>query len=62
MSVEPAGVVASGVVTGNANVGGVKGDPAGDDVDGVALGDDEGLAVGVGVGEGGWRVDVGRFF
>ena len=53
VSVEPAGVVAAGLVTGNANVGDGKADPAGDAVDGVPLGDGEGLGVGLGVGEGG---------
>jgi hypothetical protein len=38
-------VVAAGLVTGNANVG--------DAVDGVPLGDCEGLGVGLGVGEDG---------
>jgi hypothetical protein len=50
---EPAGVVAAGLVTGNANVGDGKAEPAGDAVDGVPLGDGEGLDVGLGVGEGG---------
>jgi len=50
---EPAGVVAAGLVTGNANVGDGKAEPAGDAVDGVPLGDGEGLGVGLGVGEGG---------
>jgi hypothetical protein len=49
----PAGVVAAGLVTGNANVGDAKADPAGDAVDGAPLGDGEGLEVGLGVGEGG---------
>jgi len=49
---EPAGVVAAGLVTGNANVGDGKAEPAGDAVDGVPLGDGEGLGVGLGVGEG----------
>ncbi len=48
-----AGVVASGLVTGNANVGDGKAEPAGDAVDGVPLGYGEGLDVGLGVGEGG---------
>src|SRR5207249_1907779 len=43
---EPPGVVAAGLVTGNANVGDAKADPAGDAVDGVPLGDGEGLGVG----------------
>jgi hypothetical protein len=51
--VELAGVVAAGLVTGNANVGDGKADPAGDGVDGVPLGDGEGLDVELGVGEGG---------
>jgi hypothetical protein len=51
--VKPAGVVAAGLVTGNANVGDGKADPAGDAVEGVPLGDGEGLRVGLGVGEGG---------
>jgi hypothetical protein len=50
---EPAGVVAAGLVTGNANVGDVNAELAGDAVDGVPLGDGEGLDVGLGVGEGG---------
>jgi hypothetical protein len=50
---EPAGVVAAGLVTGNATVGDGKAEPAGDAVDGVPLGDDEELGVGLGVGEGG---------
>ena len=49
---EPAGVVAAGLVTGNANVGDGKAEPAGDAVDGVPLGDGEGLGVELGVGEG----------
>jgi len=53
IAVEPAGVVAAGLVTGNANVGDGKADPGGDAVDGVPLGDGEGLDVGLGVGEGG---------
>jgi len=53
VSVEPIGVLAAGLVTGNANVGDGKADPVGDAVDGVPLGDDEGLGVGLGVGDGG---------
>jgi hypothetical protein len=45
-------VVAAGLVTGNANVGDGKAEPAGDAVDGVPLGDGEELGVGLGVGEG----------
>jgi hypothetical protein len=49
----PAGVVAAGLVTGNANAGDGKAEPAGDAVDGVPLGDGEELGVGLGVGEDG---------
>jgi hypothetical protein len=53
VSVEPAGVVAAGLVTGNANVGDGKADPVGDAANGVPLGDGEGLGVGLGLGDGG---------
>jgi hypothetical protein len=53
VSVEPARVVAAGLVTGNANVGDGKADPVGDAADGVPLGDGEGLGVGLGLGDGG---------
>ena len=52
-TVELPGGAATGLATGNANVGDGKAEPAGDAVDGVPLGDCEGLDVGLGVGEGG---------
>ena len=52
--VEPTGVVADGVATGNANVGDGEADgaSAAEEGDSVAVGDDDWLGVGLGVGEG----------
>ena len=56
VSVEPVGVVAAGLRTGNANVGDGNAEAVADtpdDEDAVALGDAIGLDTGLGVGEGG---------
>jgi len=56
VGVEVVAAVATGLESGNANVGEIEADAVADavgDEAGVTLGDGEGLGVGLGVGEGG---------